>query len=383
MPTSTGSELKKFPVILTQSVHPHLDRVLTSLMSEELFFGLEAESMIHGFQLLHRFKGGVLVVSIPSSKEQVAFHKSLNVLLKFIPQKNLKIIIFSGRNEVLESRALAQFQFIKPYVTPKNIERVIEVVKREYKSLVLGDSWLSARNHKPPSFIKKAPVYFYSTTGEHVTDPILECFNDDVVSYVYPLDLRWRIRGHFQAAETKKNELIFEVESERAYNKLIGHFQGSEYLISSSSTSKGRVCSFLEVLREGNKKFIFRRPKMTHIIQRRVSFRRKAPLTENGFVRVFDHAHKSTRLFSIFDYGPGGVGFLVDNPSVASFPVGRALQDVTLYIAGKEYRASESEVRHLSKSDAYAKLHIVGLNFVKMSRAHKMELEVALFARSI
>ena len=383
MSNSKSPELKKFPVILTQSVHAHVDRVLSSLMSEEAFFGLEADSMVHGFQLLHRFKGGVLVVAIPTSKDQVAFHKSLNVLLKVVPQKNLKIVIFSSRNEVLESRALAQFQFIRSYVTPKTIERAIEVIRREYKSLIFGDNWANARPQKPPSFIRKAPVYFYSDTGEQVTDPLLECFNEDVTSYLYPINLKWRVRGHFQAAEANKNELIFEVESARAFEKLTAHLENTEYLISSSSTPKGRVCSALEILREGHRKFIFRKPKMTHIIQRRVSYRRKAPVTENGFVRVFDHAHKSTRLFSIFDYGPNGVGFLVDGPSVASFPVGRSLQDVTLYISGKEFRVTESEVRHISRSDVYAKLHIVGLFFVKMSRAHKMDLEVALFARSL
>jgi c-di-GMP-binding flagellar brake protein YcgR len=381
--SNTGVAIKKPPVVITSNVHNQLNRILGLLTSKEFIFSLEADHFSTAFQMLHRFGGGVLVLAIDNPKDLAPFHKALTLLLAAIPQQNIRILLFSRRHEVLDSRALAQFQFIRPYQPAKSTERILEVIRREYKSLTGPDGWISPKPKAKTIDHALSNVVVYSNPEQKVEDPLLECLGESVVSHLYPLGLAWRVRGHFESYDRVKGDLTFRVESESAENRLARHFEKIDYVISSSSAVKGRICLALEITREGHRKFIFRLPRVTKVIQRRDTFRKKIPATDNAFGKIFDPSKKSTRLFSLVDFGAGGAGFFVDSKTAMGFQVGQKVDNAKLFLYNKEYVVQESEVRHISRSDVYTNLVFIGLKFLKINRADKAQIEILLFASAL
>jgi|GEM_PF-5476455 len=359
----------------------------------------ECKTIMDGLQVLYLSHGGVLAVCINNRNEFKNFHQIIGSIVKAVNTAGLRIVVFSNNNEILESRTFAQFQFVRCYQTPKQVQRVAEILLRECRNLrqeavdrerrrtrsltdnVSRTVVFGARSESSEMVSSNQPRQEWAEKVK-LAQAVAACVSPSVPTYLFGPELEWRVRGWFSHLDPESRTLSFTTLTDAARNKLESYALPEGALLSSSSRVDGKVCCALEFLRQDGRTFVFHYPKITKVLQRRSRERRCPPADQQMFLRLYPEEQKGSRLLNVFDFGSGGVGALVPVSSPLPGAVKSQIGPLFLYWQGQEIEVPLASIRHITALDSDSENLLVGLEFQKISPKNQSLMEMFVFQLS-
>jgi len=102
-----------------------------------------------------------------------------------------------------------------------------------------------------------------------------------------------------------------------------------------------------------------------------------------ALLRWFDPSLRTDRLFSVFDYGAAGVGFLIPKDQQIPLKKGDSVGPVFVYSQGREIEIESVLIRHISKAEFDRHSFLVGVEFEKISARHRSLMEMMVFTGTL
>jgi hypothetical protein len=367
------------------------------------FQASSARTMVEAFQSIIKKGKGIIGLRIDDRENLSEFARIFQIAIRQMNLAQIKIIIFTTKKEIFNSRHLSQYSFVRvlpplhhasdslsllstsppPPQEAKGIIVITGTKSWQNQSMPLHqDAGVSQAEWLPvpgPDQGQNVPWLNYETT-EKKELIVNDCVGPQVPTFIYNGDLTWRVRGYFKEYDEKLNKITYHPSHKNGVERLNAELEKTNYsFLASTSTPQARVCSSLVFVAKKGPDFIFRLPEVVRGLQRRANQRAKVTPDKPAVLQFFDEGLGADRTLDVLDVSVGGLGLRVDKDLIGEFSVGRKMLNLNLILLGKVIRLPEAEVRHCSRSDINPDFKVLGLLVNGLTQTDMSFIEMFIF----
>jgi hypothetical protein len=354
---------------------------------------LPAASILDGFQSLILRGRGILIIEMRDQNHLRDFAKSFQVAIKNLKIANVRILIISAQKEILASKSLSQFTFIRVWSPITDLAKAAGVLIRDYRALEAKSLHKSARINIANSDIliikgtprtgpiTEQPAQQPLPESAVEENPLLMCLGQDNPSFLYDKNCNWRVRGHFTEFDSASSSIVFRADDKTGTSKLNSTLTESSYLLSSTSSTQARVCMTLDYVGQKETDFIFKTPSHVQEIQRRNDPRTRTSEEYPILAIFFDPTQNSDMALTVLDISAGGVGVRIDKDLVKNYKIGQTITNFSIIFSQRVVVVPAAQVRHHSRSDTNPDFKILGLQFDQIDKKDKSFIEMYVLSK--
>jgi len=364
-------------------------------------------SIVHGFDNLVAYQQGILMLPLSDRASLTNFAECFQAAIRKMNLSAIKIIIFSTKQEILSSRTLSQFTFVRILSPQMGAKRVSAVLARDYRDLeakaeqrgkpkperasteilvIRGTreessmNWIQSKRDE-----KKGPAYVPQMENIPISqDSAFDtCIGPGVPSYIYSMDMSWRVRGYFSDFDKQSAYVTFHTTTENGARRLQEEKKKNSVFLSSSSSPSARILCSLTFVGQKGTDFTFLTPKTVHEVQRRVPQRLQVSDQDPVLIQFFDPVQNSDIALTVHDLSPSGLGVKIDKDLVKNFKIGDTLTNVTLIFYQRIVKIPQVDVRHCSRADKNPDFKLLGLQIKGLSKADFLFIEMYVLSYSM
>jgi len=438
---------KEIPIPILGDVGVRFENLQKAISSASAGICTRVPSMVDAFQIVINKGRGVMFIRMEDKQTLSEFAKTFQIAIRQLNISQIKILIFSNQNEIITSRALTQFPFVRTMTPVNDVKRLTTILVTECLAIqskadnkkpknnglssgfvvIKGDrptgnlnppiiqerdlnkghkiiqgkiadpetksDWLpvpdlnnldSAKPKKVNMEKLKSPPWQETQNIEDKEKLLNQCIGPHVPTFIYNEELSWRVRGFYSTFDSKENTVTFVVSHAAGAEKIKEEIQKSNtQFLSSTSTPKARVCSSISYIKEQDLEFTFRTPDSVQGIQRRSNQRAKMTADMPVLVQYFDDRLGADRTLNVLDLSVSGLGLRLDKDFIGDFEVGRHIGNLNLFVFNRVIRIPDAEVRHCSKSDLDPSFKILGLLTTGLTQTDINFLEMFVLSQHV